>query len=428
MKNRLLTLLLVPLLLQWPAPVLAAEPDPARDILVTFENEGARAMSAGSSAPYKNRKRYAVSADVRRHALDIEDEYALVEIDHWPIRALAVYCFVYRVPEDVDRDALIQRLAADERVESVQPLNTFEASTRVYDDTYANLQHGLVALDIGDAHRYSRGENVRVAIIDSHVDTDHEDLVGRVSRIRQFADGRVPDAEHGTAVASLIAANANNAMGIVGVAPEAAIEVFVACWAEAGAQSAVCDSFSLAKALDTMLQDPPRVLNLSLRGRADPLVARLLTRAYEGGVVIVAAGPDEASPQDVFPASHAHVIGVGTSVMPRQRGESVTGAGVPGAQIYAPGNEILVAMPDNNYDFRSGSSLAAAQVSGVIALLLAVAPEMKFATVRQFLEESQPSGVSVLTSINACVVLQLADPSRACSSDRYPASEIQNGS
>src|SRR5690606_40707066 len=73
---------------------------------------------------------------------------------------------------------------------------------------------------------------------------------------RRSSDLRSPDNTHGTAIASVIGANANNAKGMVGIAPDSRMELYVACWAEQGVFGAVCDSFTLAKALDTLLNDP----------------------------------------------------------------------------------------------------------------------------------------------------------------------------
>ena len=197
----------------------AASPDPARDILVTFDNTGADAASAGASPPYRFRKRYSISGTTRRLSREIEREYDLDRVDDWPISSLSVYCFVYRVPEDQDRHAVISALSRDARVESVQALQRFE--TRLdepdgYNDPYLKLQHGMRALDAVEAHRAAVGEGIRVAIIDSHVDRDHEDLRGRIRSFEVFADhDKAVDEEHGTAVASIIGANANNAIGIV---------------------------------------------------------------------------------------------------------------------------------------------------------------------------------------------------------------------
>ena len=272
-----------------------ANTDPHRDILVTFDNTGARMTSAGAGAPYQQRKRYAISRTAKRHSAAIMVEHRLVEIEHWPIRSLSVYCFVYRVPEGVDRADVITALQADSRVESVQALQRFDTGIGAavnYDDTYANLQYGLEMLDVTAAHRSALGSGVRVAIVDSQADREHEDLKGRIRRVHDFVPRQSPaDIEHGTAVASVIGARSNNARGMVGVAPEAQLEIYVACWGDGADGPAICDSFSLLKALDAMLEDPPQVLNLSLVGPHDPLLERVLDRALDGGVVVVAAGP-----------------------------------------------------------------------------------------------------------------------------------------
>ena len=415
MKSQFLILALIFSSFSMVEPAAAQENDAERDILVTFDNHGARAQSTSMSAPYRNRKRYSIAAAARRNADDVRDEYSLLEVDHWPIRSLSVYCFVYRVPPGEDRETVIARLQSDERIASVQALQEFETRTNSidrYDDTYAKLQHGLSILDVGAAHRISRGHGVRVAIIDSDADVRHEDLQGRLRKIEVFATGKAStDAEHGTAVASVIGANANNAKGIVGIAPESRLELFVSCWTEDSADNAICNSFTLAKALDTLLDDPPDILNMSLSGPFDPLLASLLAAVRDAGVVIVAARPADVSDRNHFPASLETVIGVGNS----ERRQLLSGGAKRLPQdIYAPGKQIMVAVPNDSYDFRSGSSLAAAHVSGAIALLLAVSPDLPFTSVVAFLRESQNAGSADTISINACIVLQLADSARTC--------------
>jgi len=415
MKPHFLILMFVFSSLLLVEPAAAQMNDADRDILVTFDNQGARVHSTGMSAPYRNRKRYSIAAAARRSADEVREQYSLVEVDHWPIRSLSVYCFVYRVPPGEDRETVIDRLKSDERIESVQALQEFETRTSVdasYDDTYANLQHGLSVLDISAAHRISQGHGIRVAIIDSDADSRHEDLKGRLRKIEVFADGKVgTDAEHGTAVASVIGANANNAKGIVGIAPEARLELFVSCWTEDAADNAICDSFTLAKALDTLLDEPPDILNMSLTGPFDPLLARLLVAVQNAGVVMVAARPAVVSDRNHFPASLEPVISVGNS---EQRRPNSSVSTRPSQDIYAPGKQIMVAIPNDSYDFRSGSSLAAAHVSGAIALLLAVSPDLPSTSVLAFLRESQNVESTGAVSINACIVLQLADPARTC--------------
>ena len=409
MSRRLIPVLTALTLVVAPGVLLAQHMNAERDILVTFDNEGARTTT--STAPYRARKRYALTAEAKQQARAVAAEYRLQQVDHWPIKSLSVYCFVYRVADGEDREHVIDRLRTDARVESAQALNVFETGANPatgYDDTYAELQHGLDSLDLTRAHRHSRGRGVRIAIIDSNADTDHEDLKGRIRHIENFAGKNVAsDRQHGTAVTSIIAANANNATGIVGVAPEAKVDLYVACWSDAESDVAICDSFTLAKALDSVLERSPDVLNLSLVGPADALLQRLLLKAYEQNVIVIAARPAVGELSNQFPASMPEVIDVGSSNS-NEHG--------PGRPIYAPGEQILVAVPDNAYDFRSGSSLAAAHVSGVVALVLAISPGADSGTIKTLLEESQHDATTGRLSVNACKALHLADQSLKCDS------------
>ena len=394
-----------------------AEPtDPTRDILVTFDNQRASPGGAGVGAPYKHRKRYSISAAARAQARAVAREYGLEVVDHWPIKSLTIYCYVYRVADPGDRSAVIARLQQDRRVESVQALQSFETSMDEdarYDDTYANLQHGLVALNISGAHRYSTGNGIRIAIVDSDADTKHEDLAGRLRKTVTLGDtSRAKDADHGTAVASIIGAHTNNATGIVGIAPGARLELFVSCWHDGQSGRVVCDTFTLAKAIDALLAKPPQILNLSLTGPFDPLLERLLREAIRQNIVIIAAEPADLNPGNDFPSTLDGVIGVSSSL---RVDTAKLAASAELQRVFAPGSEILVALPDNQYDLRSGSSLAAAHVSGVVALLLAVAPDLPGDVIYTMLQRSQLDSRGT-RSVDACELLRLAGRAPDCNS------------
>jgi len=394
-------------------------PDPEQDILVTFRNDGAHSLSGGIRAPYRARKRYLISADAQRDANAIAKEFALEQVDHWPIRSLGVYCFVYRVPGDADRDVIISRLREDQRVESVQALQSFETGTNpfvAYNDTYAAYQYGLDVLGIENAHKISRGAGIHIAIIDSNVDLRHEDLKGRIRSVRDFTPtDRQSESEHGTAVLSVIGANANNAAGIVGIAPEAKLDLLVACWHAQSRAGAVCDTFSLAKALDTLVDESPEVLNMSISGPDDALLARLIRVLVQQGVAVVAADTAGPGQQTGFPANQPGVISVGNAQL------FVDAASVPEHSVFAPGERIMVAIPRDEYDFRSGSSLSAAQISGVVALLLSNSPRQTPTEVLQLLHASQGLSGSGLVSVDACRALTLASGMPVCRPEPYLA-------
>ena len=390
------------------ATTLSVEADDnSRDILVTFDNSGAT-KTASAGTPYRFRKRYSMSSAVRRNASAVSTDHGLVEVDDWPIRSLSIYCFVFRVREDADIETVLADLRTDERVESAQAMNQFKTTTNdsiSYDDTYAGLQSALTTLDISSAHSHSRGRGVRIAIIDSHADVTHEDLRGRLSSVSVFsASDAHPDRSHGTAIASVIGAATNNAKGIVGIAPEAELELLVSCWAKAAGKGAICDTFSLAKALDAVAQNRPAIVNMSLVGPYDPLLHRLIERVHDAGVVLVAAAGNDVQ-QSGFPANVEEVIAVSGS---RQHDSP------KGWRVHAPSEQIMVAIPDGGYDFQSGDSIAAAHISGVVALLLSASPHVQPASVPSLLRDSQmPVGVDAV-SVDACRLLHLADSSVTC--------------
>lgn len=363
----LIRLLLLSLLL-----AAAAYADAADDtrILVTFADPGmSNSARAGPARPGYSRRSaaYLVSAGVRRAANRVARDFDLEVVDEWPIVPLNVHCLVYGVPGDAELDTLLARLRERPEVESAQPLNRFEAkrSRSGQADPYAELQHTLQTLGVAEAHAWSRGAGSNVTIIDTGVDLKHPELESQVRVLHDFVGGRDahPAADaHGTAIAGVIAAAAENGIGMIGVAPETRLSVLRACWSDVGAAHAVCDSFTLAKALTHAIESDTDIINLSLGGPHDALLTRLLSLALDRGIVVVAAAAQQAG----FPADVPGVIVVGSG--PAQ------GATQIGAIVLAPGEEILVPVPGGGFDYASGTSLSAAHVSGVIALLVAERP------------------------------------------------------
>jgi subtilisin family serine protease len=142
---------------------------------------------------------------------------------------------------------------------------------------------------------------------------------------------------------------------------------------------AACDSLTLSLALDGAIGLKPRIVNLSLAGRQDPLVERLVKKALAEGIIVVASAG--AAGEAYFPASVAGVIAVHAA------GGSGTGAG----GIAAPGQEILTTLPNGAYNFMSGSSFSAAHVSGLVALLLELRPRLGAAQIAALLLASMPA-------------------------------------
>lgn len=134
---------------------------------------------------------------------------------------------------------------------------------------------------------------------------------------------------------------------------------------------------TLAKAIAAAIEARIDIVNLSLTGPADPLLTRLVDVGLRRGVVFVGATPPKTE-GGTFPTSIPGVIGVDAA------GAKASADSV----LFAPGSEVLTLVPDGRYDFLSGSSLAAASVSGGIALLLARDHNLRAENVRDLLARS----------------------------------------
>lgn len=380
--------------------------DSQRDIVLAVANPlEPPGMHAGASLlGYVPSRHYGAGQRAVSTLAALKQGYGLREITGWPIKALDLYCVVLEPPPGVARDALLRALAKDKRVQLAQPLQSYSVyadrpkDAHHYNDPYVSLQRGFVETDAALAQGLSQGSGVHIAVVDTGVDMMHLDLQGRIRDVHNMVDDDASTFNrdsHGTEVAGVIAANADNHQGIVGMAPKAILSVYKACWyAPAPRAGARCNSFTLAKALAGIIDTDARIVNLSLGGPADPLLHMLLAKLLSQGRIVIAALPPDGV-LNGFPDNAPGVIVVRTS------GSSAAPYGV----LSAPGNDILTTQPGGGYDFTSGSSMAAAHVTGIVALLLALAPKLDADAVHDLLlRSSKVSGGTLQVNAAAAVM------------------------
>lgn len=331
----------------------------ARQILITIVDDGVAAFERDYHRPG-----YALPWPTRQTLTGIARDYGFKQINGWPIEILHVYCAVMELPDGADIAAHLAQLQRDSRIKLAQRMQIFRAHGS-YNDPYFALQYGDHAAQIERWHERATGRDVRIAVIDTGVDREHPDLRQRLQLTRNFVDDdrRFDSDIHGTAVAGIIAATANNAVGIVGIAPNVALLALKACW-QPHMQSiaAYCNSFSLAKALSFAIEQRVDIINLSLGGPDDPLLTQLLQAALARKMLIVAA----QNQRDDFPADMPGVIAV-TETSQNTLVSHASGQHAP--TLSANASELLSTSPGGHYDFYSGSSMAAARVSGLSALM-----------------------------------------------------------
>jgi subtilisin family serine protease len=383
----------------------------ARQIVLTVRQPESLALGlTGAPSQRYLQRRYGPTPSVERTLSELAHQHRLERVDGWTIRSLGVYCEVFAVPTGRSVDATIASLSNDPRVELVQRMNLFRTETARDDDPYADLQSAARQMDVEEAHELATGRGVSIAVVDSAVDAEHPDLRGRISLTRNLVGGRPGFRRgevHGTAVAGVIASGANNRQGIVGVAPDASIAALRACWAVTpGGVAARCSTFSLARALELAFDMQPSVVNLSLAGPDDPLLSQLLDKLIGAGIIVVAAEPepDNASSPAGFPASHPKVIAA--------RAADSRGPARP-YELGAPATEVLTTTPGAKYAFLSGNSLAAAHISGVIALLKERSPRLDVDAVVGLLAATMTRSADG-DSVNACRALERVTGTESC--------------
>ncbi len=228
-----------------------------------------------------------------------------------------------------------------------------------------NQQYVANKLRLAEVHKIATGKGVTIAVIDSEIDRTHPELNKSIAE-RFDAVGK-PDEPHlhGTGMAGAIVAQDR----LIGVAPGARTLAVHAFSTGATQQSPQATTQSIVAGLEWALANGARIINMSFAGPQDPFLAQHLKKASEKGAILIAA-VGNAGPKSppLYPAADPRVIGV-TAIDENDRlyGGAVTGAQVA---IAAPGVDVMVPAPSGAYQLTTGTSVAAAHVSGVAALLL----------------------------------------------------------
>jgi subtilisin family serine protease len=248
-------------------------------------------------------------------------------------------------------------------------------------------QWALAKIHAQEAWATSTGVGVVVAVVDSGVDFEHEDLrgqsAGSFTCMGTCAPGGGDVNGHGTAVASVIAAGGNNGVGIAGVAPGA--KVLSVRVLEADGTGSVGD---VSRGITFAAEQGAKVINVSIGTSIDlPIVFGLLSpelqaaidAAWAKGAVVVAAAGNGGLASSFTSMAHLFVVGAtGPNDEIAHYSSSLTGV-----ELHAPGGNhvgdrcsavacITVAESPNIYRATEGTSFAAPHVSGVAAELAAL--------------------------------------------------------
>jgi subtilisin family serine protease len=308
-----------------------------------------------------------VDALARRHQLNRQESQAF--------ELSGTTMFRWTIPDGRNVATVIRRLEADSQILSVQPNYRY---TLQQSKTGQGIQYAVDKLKLQRAHELARGERVLVAVIDSGIDVEHPELQGTIADTFNPAGGDGSPHAHGTSIAGAIVAHSK----LTGVAPNARILAVRAF--DPTAASAEGTTFSILKGMEWAAGKNARVINMSFAGPQDPIMARMLASAAKRGIVLIAAAGN-AGPKSppLFPASDPNVIAVtATDADDRLFQGSNRGHHIA---VAAPGVRLLLPTPGGNYDMTTGTSFAAAHISGIAALILEREPDLSPDSVRRVL-------------------------------------------
>jgi len=236
-------------------------------------------------------------------------------------------------------------------------------------DPYLGEQWALSKIQIPQLWQITTGNReILVAILDTGIDQNHEDLNGKVAIEANFTDS--PTAGdihgHGTHIAGIIAANIDNGIGIAGVAPE--IQLMNVKIADDKGRS---QASAVARGIIWAVDNGASVINISVEIKeSSPELEDAVNYAWSRGAIIIAAAGNDGSQSPIYPGYYENCIAVAAikddgSLAPlSNHGDWV--------DVAAPGFNIYSTLPDNSYGYKTGTSFATAYVSGLAALLFSV--------------------------------------------------------
>lgn len=321
--------------------------------------------------------------DARRRDMDaLVRRLNLRHVEARTFLMAGVTAHLYAVTDGTPVPALVAALQADLTVLTAQP-NYLYTLMQAAAAGARSPQYALDKLAIASVHPLATGEGVPVAVIDSLVDAGHPEFTGAAIEVVDATDGSKEGAHpHGTSIAGVIASRGT----LLGVAPGVRLLGIRAFLAEEDG-SARGTSWRILKSLDQAHAAGSRVVNMSFAGPRDLLVGRSVAGILRRGMIaIAAAGNEGPAAPPLYPAAYPGVVAVTAidkdDVVYRQASQGVHVA------LSAPGVDILVPVPKGGYQITSGTSLAAAHVSGLAALLLGAEPSLTAAEVADILLSS----------------------------------------
>jgi thermitase len=225
-------------------------------------------------------------------------------------------------------------------------------------------QWALGKIGVSELWDTSTGNEVLVAILDTGIDDEHQELAGQVSAEVDFTNSSSPSDRHGhgTHVAGIIAAK-RDGTDVTGIAYDCSL-LNVKIADDTGS----CRMTALIEGINWAVDSGASVINISIEFREpSPELAEAINYAWSQGSLVVAAAGNNGDGTSVYPACYDHCLAVAATTQNDELAPLSNHS--DWVDVAAPGFSIYSTVPDNGYSYKSGTSFACAYVSGLAALL-----------------------------------------------------------
>jgi len=242
--------------------------------------------------------------------------------------------------------------------------STYEPSpqtTYSLDDSYQAERWGVSKIEAPQAWQITRGDqSIIVAVLDTGINKDNQDLADRVVTEVNFTDSPTSDDlyGHGTHMAGTI----------IAIAPECRLmNVKVAD------DMGRCEASVVARGIIWAVDHGAKVINISLAMQASPDLVEAVNYAWSQGAIIIAAAGNKGGSEPSYPAYYVNCLAVaGTN---KNNTLALLSSHGDWVDVAAPGFNIYSELPEGQYGYKTGTSSAGAHVSGVAALVFSVAED-----------------------------------------------------
>lgn len=291
----------------------------------------------------------------------------------------------YYYVTDNNMNDVIKKCSKNPEIEYAQP-NYKYSIENLTSDPYINYEWGLEKINVHKVWEVNDNDEApTIAIVDTGVNVDHLDLKDNIITGYNVIDGTTDvtdECGHGTHIAGIAAAITNNKVGVAGVSGESKILPIKVLDSEGNGYSS-----DIATGIKWAADQGVKIINLSLGGASyDNYLKEAVDYAKKRGCIIVAAAGNKGSFRPTYPAAFEDVIAV-AAVDDNDQLCNFSNFGRY-IDIAAPGLDIYSTSSDGGYEFRSGTSMACAFVSGTIALVWGGAPDKTPKEIQNIIKDS----------------------------------------